>query len=356
MNKSEIEHNPIDSNRSALAALTVILLSALSTGALRASTLQFGVVGSPIDLSANVSESILPGATVFQDSSPLFGTLPDPKQSAELLHISPVGVNGSTHSNLNGAFASSLAESNGIGGVGASQLLFGPPGGSGLTVRQLVAQSLWTQTFVYNGTPTVDIKLHLQIPELQVELFGIPPNRTNPSATATAQAVARVDTVITHSDGTFSKGGSFEFGLKEFETQIPGSSSGLLNFADMEIIGNDGPLFASLHEDFDFGQSRVRWRIDPVSTDVDLGLLTTGDTLAYIYTLTAEGTTRGFERGYDAFLGDPFGANVVANNLAVTVSLATSAGETPETSTWSLMLLGLGGVFAARTRHSRRFV
>jgi hypothetical protein len=48
----------------------------------------FGVVGSPIDLSANVSEAILPGGTVFQNSSPLFGTEPDPKQSAELLHIS----------------------------------------------------------------------------------------------------------------------------------------------------------------------------------------------------------------------------------------------------------------------------
>ena len=55
----------------------------------------FGVVGSPIDLSANVSEAILPGGTVFQDSNPLFGTEPDPKQSAELLHISPVGVNPS---------------------------------------------------------------------------------------------------------------------------------------------------------------------------------------------------------------------------------------------------------------------
>jgi len=36
------------------------------------------------------------------------------------------------------------------------------------------------------------------------------------------------------------------------------------------------------------------------------GLLHTGDTLAYVYTQTAEGTTHGFERGYDAFLGDPF--------------------------------------------------
>ena len=48
----------------------------------------FAVVGSPIDLSANVSEAILPGGTVFQNSSPLFGTKPDPKQTAELLHIS----------------------------------------------------------------------------------------------------------------------------------------------------------------------------------------------------------------------------------------------------------------------------
>jgi hypothetical protein len=37
-----------------------------------------------------------------------------------------------------------------------------------------------------------------------------------------------------------------------------------------------------LHEDFDFPQSRVKSGIDSVSTDVDLGLLHTGDTLAYI--------------------------------------------------------------------------
>ena len=38
--------------------------------------------------------------------------------------------------------------------------------------------------------------------------------------------------------------------------------------------------------------------IDSTSAVVDLGLLHTGDTLAYVYTLTAEGTTHGFERGY----------------------------------------------------------
>jgi hypothetical protein len=49
------------------------------------------------------------------------------------------------------------------------------------------------------------------------------------------------------------------------------------------------------------------------------GLLHTGDTLAYVCTLTAEGTTHGFERGCDAFLGDPFGVDIVSNNLGVTV-------------------------------------
>jgi hypothetical protein len=136
-------------------------------------------VGSPIDLSANVSESILPGGTVFQDSKPLFGTTPDPKQRAELLHISQTGVNASGRStNISGAFASSLAESNGNGGVGVSQTIFGSPGttpGENV-VRQLVAQSLWTQTFVYNGSPDVNIALHLHIPALQVQLIGVPPN------------------------------------------------------------------------------------------------------------------------------------------------------------------------------------
>jgi hypothetical protein len=161
----------------------------------------------------------------------------------------------------------------------------------------------------------------------------------NPSTTETAQAVARVDTVITHPDDTLSGGGSFEFSLREFETQIPNSAGGLLNFGDMELIGTDGPLFASLLEDFDFPQSRVRWRIDSVSTDVDLGLLHTGDTLTYIYTLTAEGTTHGFEGGYDAFRGDPIGVDVVDGNLSVTVAPAA----TPEPSTSALTLSGSPG-------------
>ena len=87
---------------------------------------------------------------------------------------------------------------------------------------------------------------------------------------------------------------------------------------------------------------------------MDLGVLHTGDTLAYVYTLTAEGTTHGFERGYDAFLGDPFGVDVVTNNLSVTVALADApAAGVPEPGTWALMLSELAGLFLWR-RHTPR--
>jgi hypothetical protein len=237
-------------NCKALITLTATLVSVFSLRTSYAD--QFGVVGSPIDLSANVSEAILPHATIFQDSKPVFGAAPDPKQSAELLHLSDTGVNGSGRSTgINGAFSSSLAESNGNGGVGVSQLIFGLPSDfDENATRQLVAQSLWTQTFVYNGIPAVDITLHLHIPSLQVQLVGVPPNRDNPSFTETAEARANVDTVITHADGTFSHGGAFEFGLREFETQIPDGTGTFLNFADVDLLGTNGALFDTLRPNF----------------------------------------------------------------------------------------------------------
>jgi hypothetical protein len=76
----------------------------------------------------------------------------------------------------------------------------------------------------------------------------------------------------------------------------------------------------------------------------------TGDTLAYIYSLTAEGTTHGFERGYDALLGDPFGVDIVTNNLSVSVALA----DAPEAGTCLLTLLGLAGLIAWRWREQMR--
>jgi hypothetical protein len=70
--------NPGRSQR--FAATAAALMSLLSTGAMYADTLPFGVVGSPIDLSTNVKEAILPGGTAFEDSKPFFGTEPNPKQ------------------------------------------------------------------------------------------------------------------------------------------------------------------------------------------------------------------------------------------------------------------------------------
>ncbi len=135
-------------NRNALAALIVALISVFSSARLYADTTL-----APVDLSANVIEYALPGGTVSHGSNPLLGTTADPHQTAELLHLSDTGVNASRRStNISGAFASSLAESNGNGGAGVSLLIFGNPGDSAQdAVRKLVAQSLWTHTFVYNG-------------------------------------------------------------------------------------------------------------------------------------------------------------------------------------------------------------
>ena len=317
-----------------------------------------------LDLSANVSESVLPGGVVSHDSAPLFGTTADPKQTAQLLYSSPIGVNASGRStNISGAFASSLAGSDGNGGVGVSQLIFGSPGGSGDGVRQLFAQSLWTDTFLYDGPAAHDV-LHLNIPELQVGLLGVSPRRTGLSATETAEAVARVDSVITHPDGTVNQG-LFEFGLREFETQVP-SGSDLLNLADKEVLLHRDPSAFVPTLTFNGDDFNPSYTFDPFLVDLDLGVIQPGDIMSWVYTLTAEGTTHGFERGYYAFLGDPFGEEPVSGNLSETIALVdqsqpgTGGGtpepgtdaDVPEPGTGALMLLGLAGLLMWRWREA----
>ena len=322
-------------NGNARAVLLAALVSVFSSTGLYG-----GTVLIPVDLSANVIESLVPGGTLFHDSKPLFGTTADPLQSAELLHISDTGVNASGRStNLSGAFASSLAESDGNGGVGVSQLIFGSPGDPGQnTIRQLVAQSLWTHTFLYDGPAGHDM-LHLNIPTLQVGLLGVPPRRTGPSSTETAEAVARVDSVITHADGSMVQG-LFEFGIREFETQIP-SGQDLLNLADKQIIEHPNPLVFTPTLRFNGDDFNPSYTLDPVSLDLDLGVIQPGDTMSWVYTLTAQGTTHGFERGYYAFLGDPFGEEPSTGNLRETVSAASDA---PESNPSVLLLLGFAGM------------
>jgi hypothetical protein len=96
----------------------------------------------------------------------------------------------------------------------------------------------------------------------------------------------------------------------------------------------------------------VKFTVDSISTVVDLGLLQTGDTLSYVYTLTAEGTTHGFERGYDAFLGDPFGVDIVTDNLSMTVALVGATA--PEPSTWAMMLIGFAVLSFAGFRPTQK--
>jgi hypothetical protein len=327
----------------AIAPLFAISISVFFGVSLYADT-----VAIPVDLSSNVIESVLPGGTVFHDSKPLLGTTVSPLQSSELLHLSDTGLNASGRStNISAAFASSLAQSDGNGGVGVSQLIFGGPGVSTQDgVRQLVAQSLWTHTFVYDGPAAHDF-LHLNIPTLHVGLLGVPPRRTGPSATETAEARAEVDAVITHPDGSIFQG-IFEYGLREFETQVP-SGSDLLNLVDKRILEQPNPLHFTPVLRFNGDDFNPSYTLDPVELDLDLGVIQPGDTMSWVYTLTAQGTTHGFERGYFAFLGDPFGAEPVTGNLVETLT----PSAVPEATPLSLMLLGLAGLFLKHSPYLR---
>jgi PEP-CTERM motif len=330
-----------------LSPLAASLLFIVCSGPVLADT-PFGVVGSPIDISAFVQESLLPGGTLAEQSQPIFGTQASPKQSAQLLLPASTGSNFSGRStNIDGAFASSLAESDGNGGVGVTSWIASDPSRSHPgSIDQLAARSMWTQTFLYNGTPTVNISLHLHIPSLQVGLIGVPPNLTHPSATETASAIAMVTSVITHPDGTFSRGADFEFGLKAFELQAPlgpsnFANAGVIDFVDVGTGFPTVDLFKTLRDNFVAGEHNFtpQWTIDSVSTSVKLGTLKTGDIVSYVYTLSAQGTTRGGEQGYDAFLGDPFGVDIVSGNLVPEVTLSV-----PEPETALLLLAGLCGL------------
>jgi hypothetical protein len=203
-------------------------------------------------------------------------------------------------------------------------------------VQQLAADALWTQTFTYNGSVPVSISLRLHIPALTAGLIGAAPLRTSFSATETADARATLTSEITHPDLTFSKGGSLDYGLHVFEHQIASGPSTIVNFADFERFGDTPPPFQGGIDDTTFF-------LDPVSVEVKLGTLQPGDTVSYVYQLIAEGTTHGFEHGYLAFLGDPFGADVVAGNLILSTT-PESETAVPEPPTWALLMVGLGSL------------
>ena len=183
----------------------------------------------------------------------------------------------------------------------------------------------------------------------------MPPNRDSVSATETAEAEATLETTIIHPDSSTSRGASFEFGLKAFEQQLFIRPGDFANFANFEFVGVNSStvsLFNSFKDNGD--QFNPRFSLNSVSTNVKLGTLEPGDTVSYVYQLTAEGTTHGGEHGFVAFLGDPFGADVISGNLVPTIEALPTAGV-PEPSTWAMMVLGFAGLaFAGWRRAAKR--
>jgi len=302
-----------------------------------------------MDLSASVHEALLPGATIFDDAH----ETPDagPHERAEFLYHASQGENLSGRSSsITGAFASALTVGDHSGGVGVTSFIGGDPNPSNPdAVEQLAAHATWTQDFANNGTEPEGVFATLNIPALQVGLIGVPPERTSVSATETAEAEATVAFIVTHADGTTTKGPLFEFGLRAIEKQLMLGIGHFENFADVEFIGVNAktlPLFDSFKDNGD--QFNPRFDIDAVSTKVDFGTLQPGDTLDVVYQLTAVGTTGGGEEGFVAFLGDPF--DVSGTSDAFVVTTGPPAATVPEPATWVLMILGFGAVAGLATR------
>jgi hypothetical protein len=185
------------------------------------------------------------------------------------------------------------------------------------------------------------ISAHLVIPALEVGLIGVPPNRDSISATETAEAKATLTATIIHPDLTTSPGASFEFGLRTFERQLFLHPGDFENFADVGFLGANNStvsLFDSFKDNGD--PFNPRFTLDSVSTNVKLGTLQPGDSVSYVYQLSAQGTTHGAEQGYVAFLGDPFGLNVISGNLVLSTSSVLQS-SVPEPATWMLSVIGL---------------
>jgi hypothetical protein len=296
------------------------------------------IVGAPIDLSAFVHEGLLPGGTIFEDTHLVSGASTTPTQSAEYLYLASKGENLSGRStDIQGAFASALAESNGNGGVGVTAWIGGSPSNTNpAAVGQLVSQATWKQNFTYNGTIPALISVQLHIPALQVGLIGVPPNRDSVSATETAEAKATLESTIVHRDFSTSPGASFEFGLRTFEQQLIIRPGDFENFADVGFLGANNSTVSLFKSFKDNGDAfNPRFSLDSVTADIKLGTLQPGDTVSYVYQLTAQGTTHGSEQGYMAFLGDPFGSDVVSGNLVLSLSTV------PEPASWMLSAIAV---------------
>jgi hypothetical protein len=318
------------------------LLASLAVATTQAAPI-YGVVDSPIDMHTSITRLTNPGGIQYSNALTTVGDVAGTAMKSEQYYEAPHGVNPSGRGQSpNHAFASALAESSGNGGVGVSSLLYGPAiVGQAGGYEEMVAQSYWTQIFEATGPVTAQVSAHFSIPELTIGLFGVPPNRSDPSATETAQATADLYVHIQRADGSVEDRWVFEYGLRVFEVQYPLGPGTFENFADISGIGSaSGPVTEnSDHYNPTFSLAASDF-------DLVLGDLSEGDSLSYTYYLTAQGTTNGYEHGYQAFLGDPFGVNIVSGNLVPTITIASNG--VPEPSSLALALLGLAALARRR--------
>jgi hypothetical protein len=285
-------------------------------------------------MSADVHENLLPGGKVFADGHTASGVPVTPLHSVDYLYLASQGENISGRSTkIQGAFASALAQSDGNGGVGVTSFIGGSPSKTDPTANsQLVSQATWEQTFGYHGTVPVPILLHLTIPKLEVGLIGVEPFRESMSATETAEAKATLETTILHADLTTSHQTNFEFGVRAHEVQDPLPTGGFGNIIQFDKLGVN-PNTVSLFDSYK--ENGTRATVDSVSAFVTLADVQPGDSITFVYQLTAQGTTHGGEHGYLAFLGDPFGQDVISGNLV----LSTAAVPEPATGMLSVIAL-----------------
>jgi hypothetical protein len=302
-------------------------------------------------LDAGVHEALVNPTrdpTTFVEKQKIFDDTretPDagPHDLAEYLYIASQGENLSGRStNIPDAFASSLAVGDHSGGVGVTSFIGASPSNTDPNAaEQLEAFATWKQDFANNGSETLGTLWHLEIPALEVGLFNVVPEATTfRGITETAEAEASLAFVVTHADGSTAKG-SFEFGLRVFEQQVP-SGAQVFNVVAHKFIGDNTatlPLFnKSFHDNGD--SSNPRLFLDALSTDVDTGDLAPGDTLDVVYQLSAKGTTNGGEQGFIAFLGDPF--ELDGSSGGFTFETTTPTPSVPEPSTWVMMIVGFG--------------
>src|SRR6516165_2178305 len=151
----------------------IVLTACLAVASIAGQAVGGEIVGAPIDISALVHEGLIPGGTIFEDTREVTGAFTTPKESAEYLYLATKGENLSGRStNIQDAFASALAESDGNGGVGVTAWIGGSPSNTNpAAIGQLVSQATWKQNFTYDGTSPASISVQLHIPALQVGLI-----------------------------------------------------------------------------------------------------------------------------------------------------------------------------------------